>query len=134
MDFAGGPDQRLPLPGGDLFGQQDFDTAGRLPRLLRHHAVRVEASREDACVIQHQQVARAQQAGEVAEVAVLADAGGTIEREHARARALSWRRLRDQVLWQVEVVIGNQLADSDVPFARAQAGTCCGTADGLRGK
>ncbi len=66
----------------------------------------VEARRQDAGVVEDEEVARAEMVREVGEVIVLDSAGGAIDAEHATGAAGRGRGLGDEVFGQIEVEVG----------------------------
>src|SRR5207302_122746 len=61
---------------------------------------------DDARVVEHENVARRDEIGNLAEVEVANRSGDTIEMQQAARRTLRRRRLRDEMLRQVVVEIG----------------------------
>ena len=58
-----------------------------------------EPRRKNAAVVHHQQIVRAQQAGEIEEFPVFEFTGSTAQMQHARVAARRQRLLRDQFVW-----------------------------------
>lgn len=65
-----------------------------------------ETRGDDSAVVEDEEVAWVEEAGEVAEVPVLVGACGAVEREHAAVAALGGRVLRDEVGGKMEVEVG----------------------------
>ncbi len=119
-DFAAGPNQAFPIVGlgGELAGQENLDAAAeeiacrRIVRADRVSAVAFAAAIEpcwkDAGVVENEQVAGLQQFREVAEQAVGIAAAGSLEVEHAGTIASGKRFLGNEVVWKMEVKVGNQ--------------------------
>jgi hypothetical protein len=62
-----------------------------------------EAGGKDAGIVHHQQIARPQKLGKIAEGSVAELAGVAIEVQQARGRAVSQRFLRNQLGWKVKI-------------------------------
>ena len=90
-------------------------------------AVEEAARREDARVVAHQHVALAQQRRQVGEDVVLERAGGAAHHEQARRVARLRRRLRDQLVGQLVVEVGQGEAGGRVAHAvlRPRRGGSC---------
>ena len=65
-----------------------------------------QARRKHARIVQHQAVARAQKRGQVAKLAVFPGPAAAIDHQHAGSGAVGERRLRDQLLGQRVIELG----------------------------
>jgi hypothetical protein len=96
--------QCIPLPGVDLFGQQDFDASGcRLILVRAASSDSKQARGYHTRIIQHQNIACAKLLGEMREDIVLPFPGRAIQQEHARLAALLRGLLRNQFCGQGEI-------------------------------
>jgi hypothetical protein len=110
LNLAAGTNQGGPVLSSEVLGEEDFDAAGGVGgvvlRLLAAGAGGVEASRDDSAVVEDQEVAGAEDLGEVAEVIVLILAGLAVEDEHAAGASDGWRGLGDEFFREVEMEVG----------------------------
>lgn len=107
-NLATGADQALPQIriAAQLAGKQDFHTstkkiarggiAGTERLRLKTSTAAIEAGREDAGVVENDEIVRPEQAREIAELPVVEDPGGRKKVQHARGGAIGQRVLRDQ--------------------------------------
>jgi len=110
-DFPSRAHQAFPFVGIQLFGQQDLDLSMQKVaccRILRAQRLcpraaspAVEPCREHARVVEYDQIAGAQEFGEVAESKILDLSGVPAEPKHSRPGPIRQRFLRDQLLGQV---------------------------------
>jgi len=110
LNLAAGADESGPVVRGKLLGQEDFDAAGwvggAVLGLLAARAGGVETGRNDAAVVEDQQVARLQDFGEVAEKIVAVVCSGAVDEHHAAGATNERRGLSDQVFGEVEMEVG----------------------------
>lgn len=109
MDFAAGADEGGPVGGSELLGEEDFDTAGGVGRVVLGAgagAGGVEAGGDDAAVVEDEEVAGVEEVGKVREGVVAKGAGGALEDKHAAGAADGGWRLRDEVFGEVVVEVG----------------------------
>src|SRR5579875_432364 len=109
-DLAARPHERAPFIFARGLGQHNFDAAGWLILFSAQGAAREEPCRNDAAVIEHQQIARLQQRGKLRKRAVAKCACDAIHDQHAALASLGRRLLRYQLLGQVEIEVRNTQA------------------------
>ena len=90
-------------------------------------AAREEACRNDAAVVEDEQVIGPQEIGEVVEVAVGEGPGDAVDGHHAGVAALGGWVLRDERGGQVEVEVGNAHVFYESSKSASQQGTSCGS-------
>lgn len=94
--------QRFPIPGGAVDGpqQQDLDFAREV------FAMAEQARWKYARIVQHQAVAGAEEAGQVAKLPVFPGLARAIDHQHARRGAVGEGLLRDELLGQHKIELG----------------------------
>ena len=80
--------------------------SGELCWVCRPGAGGVEAGGDDAAVVEDQQVAGAEELGQIAKEIVVVFAGGAVEDEHAAGAADGRWGLRDQLFGEIEMEVG----------------------------
>ena len=94
-----------------MLGEEDFDAAGGVGRVVlgvgAAGAGGVEASGEDAGVVEDEEIAFAEMGGEVGEVLVGVGAGLAVEHEHAAGAADGGRSLGDEFFGEIEMEVGD---------------------------
>ena len=93
--------ERLPAVLVETRDQQALD------RTAARHPVAQQARRKHPRVVDDQQVARAEKRGQVADRRLRGRAGGSIEGEQARPVPLRRGLLRDRIIGQFEIEVGN---------------------------
>jgi hypothetical protein len=109
LDLAAGTDESRPVISSKRLGQQDFDaSAGEGRALLRAQAGTgsVEAGRDDAAVVEDEEVAGTKDLGKIAEEIVAVFSRLPVEEEHAAGASNRRRRLGDQFFGEIEMEIG----------------------------
>ena len=97
----------------DRVGEENFDLAcgfGRVVLRVQAGAGAEKTRGENAGVVQDEQIAGAEDAGEVGEVSVFVGAGGAIKVEHAAGAADVGRLLGDEVFGEIVVEVGDEHA------------------------
>jgi hypothetical protein len=93
-----------------LLGEKDFDAAsgvgGAGLGVLAADAGSVEAGREDAAVVEDEEVAGVEDFREIAEKKIVVVAGAAVEEEHAAGAANSRWGLGDELFGEVEMEVG----------------------------
>lgn len=115
LDLAAGADEGSPddfagVPGAEVFGEEDFDAAGGAGRValgMETGAGGEETRRENAGVIEDEEVAGAEAVGEVGEDVIGIGAGCAVHDEHAAGASDGGRGLRDEVFGEVEVEVSD---------------------------
>ncbi len=110
LNLAAGANERRPIFSTNMFGKENFDTASRIRRTgLRVRAASasgVETSRNNAAVVEDQQIARMKQVRQIAEEVVAVFGGGAVEDEHAAGATDRRRRLGDEFFGEIEMEVG----------------------------
>ena len=110
LDLAAGTDESGPVVGGKLLGEKDFDAASGIGRaglrLSAAGAGGVEAGGENAAIVEDEEVAVAQDSGEIAKKKVVVVAGVPVEQQHAAGAANRRWGLGDQLFGKVEMEVG----------------------------
>jgi hypothetical protein len=99
--------------GVEALGEEDFDAAGGDGRVglgAEAGAGGVEARGENPGVVEDEEVAGVEELWEVGEEVVGEGAGAAVEGEHAAGATDLGRVLRDEVLGEVVVEVGNKHA------------------------
>jgi hypothetical protein len=76
--------------------------------VAEHCAAGIKARRNDAAVVEHEQVARLEDRRKIRKERVTQSASGAIELQHATHTALCRRLLRNQLLGQVKIEVGDE--------------------------
>ena len=111
LNLTAGADQRAPLVRGELSSQKDLDTARRILGFglgTKAGADGEEARGQDAGVVEDEEIAAAEMAGEIGEVVVGESTGAAIHPQHAAGAANLWRMLRDEFFGEFEVEVGDE--------------------------
>jgi hypothetical protein len=108
-----------PLPGVDLFCQQDFHATGCGLFFIQTKSSRPKQTRRnDPRIIQHQHVSCPKLLWEMREAIVSPCAGCALDQKHARSAAVCWRLLRNQFLGQDKVEVRDEHSPILLPWRR----------------
>src|SRR5581483_3048428 len=121
LNFFCGADEGTPVvvafARGKVLGEEDFDEAGRLRRVVlgvQAGACGVEACGKDARVVEDEEIAGGKELRKFGEVMVSEVAGGAREREHAAGAAGVGRMLRDEIFGEIVVEVGDEHEDYSI--------------------
>ena len=103
LDFLAGADEGFPFPFAGLLGEEDFDFSGFGVGFASQ-----KTGGDDAAIVEDEDVAFAEEVGEIAELAVAVFSGGAIELEHSCAGAFGKGLLGDEFFGEIEVEIGDE--------------------------
>ena len=115
-DLATGADERAPVVLARGLGEHDFDAASRFFAFAAESSSSVEAGRNDAAIVEDEEIAGAEEFRQGCEVRIAKRAGFTIHEEHAALAALGGWLLRDEFGRQIEIEVVN---------AQARCGLSC---------
>lgn len=109
LDFAAGADERRPIFTAKVLSEQDFDASAGVRGIVlgvQAGAGCVKARRDHAAVVEDEQVAGAENLGEVAKEVVAVFTGEPVQAEHSAGAADGRRRLGYKFFRKIEMEVG----------------------------
>jgi len=117
LDLSAGTDECSPLVLAQLLGEEHLDTAGRVERvwlsMRTPGAGSVEARRDDAAVVEDEEVAGVEEMRKITEKIVAILTRTAVKNKHAARAPDGRRRLRDEFFGEIEMEVGYAHGHSD---------------------